>query len=82
VGDCIPQTPALQSGKPLKLTHMECPPRPLAASMAYLKGIGGISQTLLMVMSRMQVPHHNHLVRCRVQRVTPVETVTLIVQRA
>jgi hypothetical protein len=21
-GDCIPQTPALQSGKPLKLTHM------------------------------------------------------------
>jgi hypothetical protein len=22
LGDCIPQTPALQSGKPLKLTHM------------------------------------------------------------
>jgi hypothetical protein len=27
-GDCIPQTPALQSGKPLKLTHMpQAPPR-------------------------------------------------------
>jgi hypothetical protein len=26
-GDCIPQTPALQSGKPLKLTHMpQTPP--------------------------------------------------------
>jgi hypothetical protein len=28
LGDCIPQTPALQSGKPLKLTHMGL--RPLA----------------------------------------------------
>jgi hypothetical protein len=27
LGDAIPQTPALQSGKPRKLTHMGCIPR-------------------------------------------------------
>jgi hypothetical protein len=33
LGDCIPQTPALQSGKPLKLTHMGAIPTALAASV-------------------------------------------------
>jgi hypothetical protein len=33
LGDCTPQTPALQSGKPLKLTPMGVAPFPLNGSM-------------------------------------------------
>jgi hypothetical protein len=45
-GDCIPQTPALQSGKPLKLMHMGILPPPNGGCLLHAPRAQGKKRTL------------------------------------